>query len=152
QDGRCLPVPAGSPGSPTCGALTCTGLSSTCAMCSADGDCSAAQYCAPDGSCLPRQGRGDACDVSAGAGCQVARCRGWAGTASADGAAATLLCTPAGRCDCSAASGPTCDGDHTVQAPGGGVTDCTPYACEASGACRTSCTVSAQCVQGNVCH
>jgi len=152
QDGRCLPLPAGSPGSPACGALTCTGLSSTCATCSADGDCPPGQYCSPDGSCLPRKGRGDACDVSAGADCKVAGCRVCAATACADGAPATLLCTAAGRCDCSSPSRPTCDGDHTVQAPSGDVTDCTPYACEASGACRTSCTVSAQCVQGNVCH
>jgi hypothetical protein len=47
-------------------------------------------------------------------------------------------------------SGATCDGQHTVTAPNGTVTDCTPYNCEGS-QCRTACGTVGDCAPPNVC-
>jgi len=45
-----------------------------------------------------------------------------------------------------------CDGDHTVtSADGKTTTDCTPYRCDASGKCRTSCAITSECAGSAVC-
>ena len=45
-----------------------------------------------------------------------------------------------------------CDGDHTVTAPDGTKTDCAPYKCDPTGACKTGCSNAAECVSPNVCN
>jgi hypothetical protein len=150
KDGACVPVAAGSPGSPACGALACTGQGPACTTCSADGDCPAGRYCAPDGSCLPRKAGGDACDIAAGADCKVAGCRVCADAACASNPTAPLVCTAAGRCGCAAPT-TSCAGDTTLATASGDVVDCTPYKCEGA-ACRMTCVVSAHCADGYVCH
>jgi hypothetical protein len=45
-----------------------------------------------------------------------------------------------------------CDGEHTLtSADGKTTTDCTPYNCDASGTCKSSCAGSSECASPNIC-
>ena len=48
-------------------------------------------------------------------------------------------------------SGATCDGDHIVTGASSTPQDCTPYKCEASGVCRSTCNSVADCVAPTFC-
>jgi hypothetical protein len=59
--GACLPVPAGSHGSSSCGSYVCDGASGTCPVsCVAHGDCVTTHYC-NGGECAPKARAGTAC-------------------------------------------------------------------------------------------
>ncbi|MEB2323367.1 MAG: MYXO-CTERM sorting domain-containing protein [Sorangiineae bacterium] len=48
-------------------------------------------------------------------------------------------------------NGASCDGDHTITAPGQAPTDCRPYRCQAGGTCMTTCVSIDDCVDGFIC-
>lgn len=60
------------------------------------------------------------------------------------------VCDGAGACYCAPAGAGQCVNDHTLVV-NGSAQDCSPYKCEVSGACRTSCSDSNDCVAGTVC-
>ena len=74
------------------------------------------------------------------------------GTTSCNSACATDSdCAAGSRCqDGKCVSGSTCQTSTTSVDPAGNVTDCSPYVC-GSGACKSDCTGSADCVSGYLC-
>lgn len=64
-------------------------------------------------------------------------------------------CAAGFRCDgvtCVRRETASCDGDHTlVSADGSERTDCAPYRCDASGACKPSCAATSDCVAPALC-
>ncbi len=159
--GTCSPVsgaphgardacPGATNGDP-CTARTCDGSTSTttCAgyvgvdvkcreqSCSGGTEISEAT-CDGTGECPPEKTH--TCEpFTCGAAACLATC-----TADAD-------CVGGTRCENGkCVSGATCD-DHIVTGADGTTTDCTPYLCEASGNCMTSCTNTTDCVTGYLC-
>jgi MYXO-CTERM domain-containing protein len=58
-----------------------------------------------------------------------------------DACVETVLCT----------QNTTCDGDHHLIAPGQVRIDCSPYRCDPAGVCRSQCSSSLECANGNRC-
>jgi len=77
------------------------------------------------------------------------------GTTCKDTCASDTDCVAPSTCETSSGKcvdAAKCDGDHTVtSADGKTTTDCTPYRCEASGKCRTSCASTGECAGAAVC-
>ncbi len=128
-DGSARDTCAGfAPTTTSCRMASCTsGVATSAASCDGKGACPAAatSSCEPfacgDSACLTK------CSVDA-------------------------ECAPSYRCsEGKCVTGAFCDGDHTVQIPGGAPTDCTPYRCEGDH-CKNTCGSSADCVGGYLCN
>jgi hypothetical protein len=146
-DGRCEVLRAGSPGSPGCGNLTCTGRSSECSPCTADPDCASDRYCAEGGTCEPRKEQGEACHVAAGEDCLNADCRACgSGLACADEVCCDSPCEGCAACLESLTGRPdgTCapipegtDPREVCEAHGDYPASClSDGACDGNGECR----------------
>jgi MYXO-CTERM domain-containing protein len=110
----------------SCRAASCTaGVATAAANCNGHGDCEGAVT----STCAPYVCRGVACGMS----CQ----------ADADCATNFRCDTPNGKCVSQSAA--SCDGMHTLTAPDGTKTDCSPYAC-AGTLCNTTCHSVLDCV------
>jgi len=162
-EGSCVPVAgaphgkraacaAGSAEAP-CAAATCDGA--TRDRCAAFAGSELA--CRPQSCASGVQTLSAACDGKGNCPAAVTkRCDPYGCTADAckTSCAADADCASGYHCEttngqCVRAS--TCDGDHTTTSSDGAKKDCTPFKCESSGACRSSCASSAECVAGHVC-
>jgi hypothetical protein len=138
--GACVPAPKGSPGSPSCGAYLCDGVTSACSSkCSADADCSSGAYCAGT-SCVPKKINSFKC--ASAKECASGHC--------VDGVCCDGACEGAcNACDLVGKKG-TC---ALVSLGTPGNPSCTPYACDgASIACPGGCTADAGCQSGHYCN
>jgi hypothetical protein len=103
EDGRCTLFPAGNPGSPACETEACTGLGPACGACADDADCPPERYCADGRTCEPQKELGDACDLAAGADCELPGCRACESGHCADGVCCEEACE--GQCEACSESG-----------------------------------------------
>jgi hypothetical protein len=122
----------------------CSGFPGSSVVCRApscvDGQMLTEARCDGTGSC-PAQGAISCGEYACGA------------TACNQICASNADCAQGSACDaesgkCSSAS--ACDGDHTLEGPGG-QTDCWPFRCSEAGACFTACSSSTQCVADHYC-
>jgi hypothetical protein len=101
-----------------------------------------AAFCDGDGGCGPPAAAIDCgvftCDPSTG------QCRS---SCVADTDCANGARCAGGKC----LAGPQCTDDHTSRSSTGVVEDCTPYRCDTTGACKTSCLSLGDCASPNVC-
>jgi hypothetical protein len=159
--GTCTPVlgaphppriPCAAPPGHPCGARLCDGVdrtecdgfASSDVLCAAarctDGEATPAGFCDGNGACS--EGAPKACEpfVCAGDAC--------ASTCSIDADCASgYRCDAGGQC----VVGARCDGDHTLEQPGGVLEDCAPYRCAPEGACLAACASVAVCTACSRC-
>jgi hypothetical protein len=158
--GQCAaPNPSGG----SCAPYACDAAGRGClTSCGSPLDCAGSLDCLSSGVCEPPRLPGSDCqvDVDCASGaclgdrCCTAACTtgGICGAGSCDDTGACVY--PTGVC-----SAQTCDGDH-IQSNAANcldgtcaptTLDCSPYSCNGTTGCRTSCTSNADCVSGGVC-
>lgn len=160
-EGTCAPVSGAPHGSrPACPAGDVTAPCST-SQCDGNVRTSCQAFVGPSVVCqaakcvngvATQQGTCDgksSCSSGASTNCEPFACgaTGCKGTCATDADCAGSYHCSGGKC----ATAAICDGDHTVTDANGTPTDCSPYKCDPSGACRGSCASIADCTPGNVC-
>jgi MYXO-CTERM domain-containing protein len=147
SNGVCTVFPAASPGSPSCGTLTCNGLAHDCVQCTSDSQCAAGRYCSAAGTCLPQRALGDSCNPSGGADCLQTGCR-VCSTAFCDG---TCTNCRSDEDDCPQAQYCAADGTCVSRkAPGAACSTAATTSCRVSG-CRVCGVAAPHCVEGVCC-
>jgi hypothetical protein len=164
-DGTCAIFPAGSDGSPACGALACNGVSPSCGPCGSDADCPDARYCAADRTCKPRAELGQACHELGGQDCLLPGCRVCQSGFCADGVCCDAACDgPCAACTAKVKGagddghcGPIAAGtDPEDECSDSGIATCeTNGLCDGAGGCQryptsTGCA-PAPCTRGDGC-
>ncbi|MBI2390113.1 MAG: hypothetical protein HYV09_11045 [Deltaproteobacteria bacterium] len=148
RHGTC-PAPAGGS---ACAATVCDGVAgaSCAAFVSAEVSCRP-RSCVDGVETLPASCNGSgSCPSIETKKCAPLRC---GESACKESCAADADCVEGLECDVPSGKcldGATCDGEHTVRGAKGGDIDCTPYRC-AGASCRTTCSVSTDCVSGHAC-
>ena len=136
--GICKAAPAGSPGSPSCGAYLCDGESTSCpSSCVFDIECDDGFLC-KDGERVPKAANGDAC--TSFRDCQSGHC--------VDGVCCDKSCR--GGCESCTLSGSA--GTCKPIPEGGEGTGCGLYRCTGeSSECPDRCEAEEDCVAGSYC-
>jgi hypothetical protein len=135
-----------------CAAASCDGAARTACAKLAGADVVCGEDACMDGQAIAK-GRCDgagACAATAVSDCGAFAC---GPTACLTTCASKDDCAPNNRCDalgnCTATA--HCASVHVLEAADGTLTDCSPFLCEESGACKTSCSKSDDCVAGLLC-
>lgn len=153
RSGTCTVLPAGSRGSPPCGALACTGKQAECSQCAGDEDCPPEDYCAEGGACRARLAKGGACEeVATQLECLDSGCRICGeGLTCADGVCCISACDQ--ECDvCSRTLGAADDGECEAAREGSG-SCANGYACNGVALnCPASCTSDSDCSTNHYCY
>jgi hypothetical protein len=134
-----------------CGSGFC--VDGVCCGAACDGQCEACDVPGSEGACTPvvgkpRSGR-TACASDPANPCAERACDGASrGACAGYASGATVVCRAAGCTDGAQQPEARCDGTGACAAPA--TRACAPYAC-GDGACKTSCTTSADCAAGASC-
>lgn len=148
-NGSCMLVPPGYPATPSCGAYSCTGLTSTCTAttCISDLYCAWGHYCDSTGKCSPMKEQGSVCNTSAGADCLVSGCRACTTGYCVDGYCCDEPCV--GACAVCNTTPGTCE---VVAAGSPGAPSCAPFTCDGvSASCSASCVDDSECAKRAFC-